>query len=118
MTETIDQATERRLQNDLMMTMVKQIHDRLIALDGKLSAHMTDETKELAEAMSQMMASAFPGGDPDGHRRHHELVIKQAEAKTAFWEKMRFELVRWGLIGFLGWAAYALWQSFLQGPPK
>lgn len=118
MSETTDQATERRTNSELLLTFVKEILDNQHKLDAKLTDHMTNETQELAEAMAQMMASAFPEGDPDGHRKHHELVIRQAEAKAVFWEKMRFELVRWGLIGFLGWAVYALWHAFLAGPPK
>lgn len=125
MTETIDQATERRTNSELLLTLVNQILDsqKKLAdsqskLDDKLTKHMTEETQELAEAMAQMMKVAFPGGDPDGHRRHHELVIKQAEERAAFWEKMRYELVKWGLFGFLGWASYALWKAFLQGPLK
>lgn len=117
MTESIQQAAERRTNSELVITLLNQMISSQDKLDAKLTAHMLDETKEIAAAVSSIL-KAFPGDDPDGHRKHHELVIKQAEASAAFWEKMRFELVRWGLIGFLGWAAYALWHSFLQGPPK
>ena len=124
MTETVDQAAERRNNSEMLLTLVKQVlanqttlADSQAKLDTKLTNHMLDETKEIADAMAKVL-KAFPGDDPDGHRRHHEAVIKEAEAKAAFWEKMKYELVRWGLIAFLGWAAYALWHSFLQGPPK
>lgn len=74
--------------------------------------------EDVKAAVKEAMASAFPDGDPDGHRRHHELVIKRAEAQAAFWDKMKVELGKYGLLGFLGWAAYSLWNSFLQGPHK
>jgi hypothetical protein len=64
------------------------------------------------------MADAFPEADPVGHRKHHEAVIKAAEDRAAFWAKMRFELTRWGLIGFVAWAGTQLWQAALQGPHK
>lgn len=63
-------------------------------------------------------SKAFPNDDPDGHRRFHEAEIRRAEARAEFWEKMRFEVVKWGLFGFLGWAAYQLWIAFIHGPQK
>lgn len=69
-------------------------------------------------AVKEAMASAFPAGDPDGHRRHHEAVIKQAEEQAALFKKMREALMQYGLLGFVGWAFYSLWNSFLQGPHK
>ena len=124
MTESADQLAERRASSELLLTLVRQVltnqsnlADSQNKLDTKLTTHMLDETKEIGEAMAKVL-KAFPGDDPDGHRRHHEAVIREAEAKAAFWEKMKYELVRWGLIAFLGWAAYSLWHTFLQGPPK
>jgi hypothetical protein len=64
---------------------------------------------ELAEAIANIMNKAFPEGDSSGHRIHHEMAIKAAEAKAEFWEKMRFEIFRWGLIGFIGWVVVSLW---------
>jgi hypothetical protein len=109
---------DRRATSQEMLEIIKQIHDNQLALDAKLTHHMTNETDELAQAITRLMTDAFPEGDPSGHRRHHELVIRQAEARAVFWQKMVFEIARWGLIGFLGWAAYALWQQFLHGPAK
>lgn len=78
-----------------------------------------DEAREAVKsAVKEAMYSAFPDGDPDGHRRHHEAVIKQAEEQAAFFKKMREALIQYGLFGFVGWAAYALWQAFLLGPKK
>jgi hypothetical protein len=44
------------------------------------------------------------------------MAIKAAEAKAEFWEKMRFEIFRWGLIGFIGWVVVSLWKAALLGP--
>lgn len=59
-------------------------------------------------------------GKPDlvGHRDYHETLIEQAKARTAFWRKLTFELAKWGLLGFLGWAVFQLWVAFLHGPTK
>ncbi|MGB4817556.1 MAG: hypothetical protein WBP33_00455, partial [Saprospiraceae bacterium] len=59
---------------------------------------------------------AFPRGDPDAHRLHHELAIRKAEASASFWQTLATELAKYGLIGFIGWAGYALWKAFLAGP--
>lgn len=107
---------ERRRSSPKLIELIRTVHDNQLALSAKLDKHMKEETSELADAIARLMKEAFPEGDPDGHRRHHELVIKQAEEKAEFWQKMRLELAKWGLLGFLGWALLQLWQSFLQGP--
>jgi hypothetical protein len=99
-----------------MLELIRIIHNNQAEMDRKLTLHMKNETQELAEAITKLMSEAFPQGDPYGHRKHHEMVIQQAEERAAFWRTMRVELGKWGLVGFAGWAVYALWQAFLQGP--
>lgn len=70
------------------------------------------------DTISEVMEAAYPDGDADGHRHAHEAWIKKTEENAAFWKKMREELTKYGLVAFLGFAAVALWQSFLQGPHK
>lgn len=103
---------------DPALIMMQQIYAKQKELDCKMTEHMALQKQALAEAIAKLMAEAFPEGDPDGHRRHHELVIKAAEERAAFWAQMRAKLTEWGLIGIAGWAAYALWAAFLQGPHK
>jgi hypothetical protein len=109
---------DRRTASQEMVVLIQQIHDNQMAMDAKLMHHMANETDELATAITKLMAKAFPAGDPDGHRRHHELVIRQAEERAEFWSKMRIALAQYGLLGFAGWAFWALWQAALQGPHK
>jgi hypothetical protein len=113
-----EQLAERRPPSAELLELVKQVHDNQLAMDAKLTKHMTEETVELAEAIASLMKDAFPEGDPGGHRRHHELVIKAAEEKAEFWQKMRIALSQYGLLGFAGWAFWVLWAAFLQGPHK
>lgn len=114
MTDPVD----RRPPSAELLELVRQVHNNQLAMDAKLTKHMEEETTELAEAIATLMREAFPEGDPDGHRRHHELVIKEAEEKAEFWKKMRVALAQYGLLGFTGWALYVLWTAFLQGPHK
>ncbi|WP_343666332.1 hypothetical protein [Paraburkholderia tropica] len=53
---------------------------------------------------------AFPGGDPDGHRRYHESLIERAEARTKFYNELRAELAKKGLWALLALISVALWQ--------
>lgn len=95
---------------------VKTVKVGITALDTRLSNHMKDETLELAEAIASIMNKSFPEGDPLGHRKHHELSIKAAEDKAAFWKRMRDEVTRWGLLGVLGWLSFVAWTAFIKGP--
>ena len=108
----------RSSDHSAMLVLVQQTYASVQALDKKLSEHMVNETLELAEALAGIMTRSFPDGDGDGHRRHHESVLKQAESRADFWATMSKELAKWGLVGFMGWATYALWNAFLQGPHK
>lgn len=120
LTPATDRRVEERRKSELaaIIDLVTAVHSDIKAFDTRLTLHISADTHQLADAIASLMGKAFPEGDPDGHRRHHELVIKKAEAQAAFWEKMKFELLRWGLIGFLGWAAVALWRSLLLGAAK
>lgn len=78
---------------------------------SELRAHAEGENARIAA-----IAAGFPDSDPIGHRRYHEVEIRRAEERAQFWGKLRLELTKWGLIGFIGWAAVSLWNEFLKGP--
>ena len=101
-----------------VLMLIKQIHESQLALDKKLTDHMVVESVEIGEQITDMMKKAFPEGDPEGHRRHHELVIQRAEESAEFWRKMRIEIGKWGLISVIGFLVVSAWHSFLQGPTK
>ena len=113
MSEPISQ--DRRDDAAVLMLMT-EMHKDVRDLTKKLEVHMTEETHDLAAEVSKLMSEAFPEGDPKGHRRHHELVIRQAEKRAAFWTDMAASVSKWGLIGFLGWMLFTLWKAFLLGP--
>jgi hypothetical protein len=109
---------DRRKDNPMpaLLALVTQVHETQLEMDRKLTTHMTNETQELARAMTELMSKAFPAGDPEGHRHHHELVIKQAEEKARFWHEMRVAAAKWAGLGVLSFLALAAWQAFLKGP--
>ena len=108
-----------------VLELVRLIHDSqkdLQAsqrdLDKKLTQHLTEEPIQLAEEIAGLLVKCFPGGDGQSHRAYHEALIGKAQESHDFWRDMRKKLGEWGLVGFLGWSVYALWNAFLQGPHK
>jgi len=99
-----------------MVELLNFINHQISEMRTELSDHMRDETAELAKSVAVMMKEAFPEGDPVGHRRHHEAVIRKAEASAKFWTDMGGSVAKWGIFGFLTWLVYAAWQALLKGP--
>lgn len=112
--------TERRRNptNDhaIMLDIVKQTRDDVHDLKQKLTEHIQMEEDMTATLIKNLSVQSFPDGNPDLHRMYHEAVIKREEEKALFWKKMLFELVKWGLLGFLGWMVVEAWIAFLRGP--
>ena len=117
-TPLVSQFNDRRKDSPMpvLLALVQKVHESQKELDRKLTKHMTEETDELAKAITTLMAEAFPEGDPDGHRRHHELVIQQAEERAKFWHEMRLAVAKWAGLGVLSFLVIAAWNKFLQGP--
>lgn len=110
--------SDRRAHAIEVFDIIKQIREDQRTINDRLTKHMTDETKDLAEVITELTKSAFPDGDPKGHRRRHELELEELKERAEFWKKMRLELAKWGLLGFLGWAGLALWNAFILGSVK
>lgn len=72
--------------------------DRLAAMDR--------EVKSVAATQKL----AYPEGDADGHRRYHEALIREAEKRARFWEKLFTSLAEKGLWALLILLGIALWQ--------
>jgi len=70
------------------------------------------------DRLTQTFASAFPNGDPHGHRLAHEKAIRAATG----WDKLKADVVGkfltaglWAAAGFLAFAAWETIKSNLQG---
>lgn len=108
---------ERR-EHIVVLETVQRMEAKIDTFHNVLQTHIAEETSDIAKEVASLMSAAFPEGDPDGHRKHHELVIAREEARTAFWQKMLFEISRFGLIGLLGWVCVVAWKAFLLGPKQ
>ena len=113
----LDGAKDRR-KDDAVLLHIQELQATTKELAAKMAYHHAVFREEVEKSVERVYVSAFPDGDPDGHRRHHELVIKREEERVLFWTTMKNELAKWGLIGFVGWAIYYLWIGFLKGPVK
>lgn len=95
---------------------MRYTHATLTESIQKASAAAVNAEAAVKVAVTEAMESAFPYGDSDAHRKVHESYIKEAEDRAKFWRKMQEELMKYGLFGFIGFAAVALWNHFLRGP--
>lgn len=63
------------------------------------------------------MRAAFPKDedgnvDYDGHRKYHESLIRAAEAQEAFWNDLKKEVIKKGIVGALVIALGLVWLGF------
>jgi hypothetical protein len=102
----------------LVDALTQQVH----AMNDKLDAHMAAQAVERKTIIEDLIKRAVPEGDLDGHYNYHHAAIEAQRKKAEFWDKMKYELVRWGLIGFIAWAILffgnAAWLRVLEGPHK
>ena len=94
--------------------IVQQIHD----MHTDLKKHIMDEQGDITSAVANMVTRSFPEGDPEGHKRYHEAVIKQQEAKADLYRFLLKEGLKYGLLTCLCWIGYSIWQGLLLGIRK
>lgn len=80
---------------------------------------MVSRLNQMDESIAKHIATAFPGGDIDGHRRAHEAMIQLAEEKrrlrVAIQEKTLSGLL-WGALIALGLAMWTKLKLLLGLP--
>jgi hypothetical protein len=112
-------AVERRQrESDSILLHIQEMQTAIKEIKNSITYHHGIFEERVEKAVVKVYVSAFPDGDPDGHRKHHELVIKREEEKVAFWQEMRVAGAKWAGMGVLSFLALAAWNAFLQGPHK
>lgn len=76
-----------RREHVVVLEIVQRMEGKIDTFHHDLHKHISEETSDIAKEVANIMSAAFPEGDPDGHRKHHELVIAREEARAAFWQK-------------------------------
>lgn len=101
--------------NEEIQLLKEMIQKQGEALE-KQNVVLADIQKQLAEvaALADCLAKGFPNEDPPGHRLAHEVWIKKVQVRTEFWQKLTFELAKWGILCFAGWALVELWHAAIK----
>lgn len=88
--ERVDRAEGRVLSSDEVRDIV------LRAIEPVRSAFEQHDKWE-----RRIVVEAFVDGDPTAHRKAHEAAIAAAQAERDFWDGLRRDLMRKGLIAIL-----------------
>lgn len=76
------------------------LHEMQAAARRDTEARFEAMQKEML-AISAAVKTGFPGGDFDGHRRYHELVIEREEQRREFWRGLALHVAKtstWAMI--------------------
>lgn len=104
---------ERRLvapltQDRVALMIEEAVDKRLSTMESKLMAHIDSKFNDIHKVFTDHVEETFPPGPLHKHKAYHEGRIKSAEAS----EKIKFDLIGWGLKGSLmmvfmlvGWGA-------------
>lgn len=99
--------------------------DLIAQLNEKLDKHIEDSTQYRESIAAKIIGdekllaafqNAFPDGDPHSHRVYHEMLMEKLKEEAELRSMLKKEILKWGLLGFLGFACVALWKAFLLGP--
>ena len=90
---------------------IQEMQATIKDLADKMTAHHSVFQEEVEKAVERVYVSAFPDGDPTGHRLHHELVMRREEERLEFWKEMRTAGAKWLGLGILGFFATAVWVA-------
>lgn len=88
-------------------------------LTGNLEQALVELSRSIGSCASDMrsfsksLESAFPGGDIEGHRRYHEAVIADVEAKKKLTQAIKEKTISGLVWAFIVWVGIALWHDVL-----
>lgn len=101
-------------EDRVRLLIEKAVADALNRHEQKMIQHMDVKFVQL----NATVMSAFPNGDPHGHRLAHEKAIRNADG----WEKLKGELITKlatsGMWAAGAWVIYILWQAFKESIHK
>jgi hypothetical protein len=101
-------ATEKE-RHQVLEEKIDAIERRVGSLITSINSYMDKQ---------ETLLSAFPNQDPEGHRAAHEQWLAESKAKKEFYDSLKKEVAKYGILGLAAWIAFHLWAAFLQGPHK
>lgn len=111
---------ERRKTGPLTLRELEEHIDERIR--RRLVEHAQEESRESARRFDELKAlltSAFPGGDPEEHRRYHDEVMKWMHERREMWRAVREKTLTallWGALVAMGSAAWHYIKTKLGAP--
>jgi len=105
-------APGQRADDSLLAHHVEEENKRYAAIQAELS-----EIKDMfSHVNSAFVTDEEAKPDYKGHAAAHQAWIDAQRARRDFWNKMTFELVKYGLLGFLGWLLVQIvWPAIVKG---
>lgn len=93
-----------------VLEAVQKLDTRLGREHAENREDTADFKREVRDKLDDLMR-AFPGNDPEGHRRFHDALIAESAARKAFWSDLRGRLLEKGIWAVLVFLAGAVWFS-------
>lgn len=100
---------------EALIASIARLDTRLGREHAENRTDNADFKREVRDKLDELR-SAFPGDDPEGHRRFHEMLIAESAARKAFWSDLRGRLVEkgiWAVVVFLAGAAWFYFKEHL-----
>jgi hypothetical protein len=97
---------------------IEALIDAVTRMDTRLGREHAENRTDNADFKREVrdkldeLRRAFPGDDPEGHRRFHEALIAESTARKAFWSDLRGRLLEKGIWAVLVFLAGASWYYF------
>lgn len=96
--------SERRVSPGHLTELVEvAVNEAMVKHEDKVRKHLDDRFDEL----KAIMLSAFPNGDPVGHKEFHQKQIEYMNDKIALWKEIRSKSIigiLWATAGFIAMA--------------
>lgn len=105
MTKTDLQLLEERLE--AKMDAVALSHEK------KVKICLDKMSDRFEEKIDSLVDSAFPSGDPLGHKNYHQTQIDWMRLRNDFIREIVTHMAKAGLLGGMAWIVYACWQLAL-----
>ena len=86
-----------------ILKTVQTLNEKFETMQG-VRAEIKDIKRSLDEHIEnqdEMCQTAFPDGDPDGHRRIHEAEIRRKEAEAEVWMAAKKKVIEMTIIGLI-----------------
>lgn len=110
-TPVVWDGVEKRRTGPMTLRELEEHIDQRIKY--RLAQHAEDESRQVAarfDEIKRLLASAFPGGDPDEHRRYHDDVMAFIQERRALWRAVREKTLTALIWAALVGGGMAVWQ--------